>query len=471
VKKALPSELLGLPPGERAELAAALWDSLREEDLEHALRALIADVTQRAAETIDLRAGLREQGIDSLQLIILRERLEATLGLFFTDAAWTSVDSPVAILAHAGDRARRRAGPSPGSALPSINGSTKVVESSASAPFRDDLEIGMPLTGRNNLAETPLLQYLGDLRWRQISDVMGVPTREIRDEDGERLYATFFYVEIAFPVSRPMSSFGENDRFEVISTIGRYGTSMVDGLTYLVPMTPGASSAPSRDAGRAWTPGLDEAMAAGIPAVRLSNIFVKQFGGAEWLKKGRPAHDGFTRIVELRDAPDSYTLTTQAEQAGSFAAPDAPWIPMTDGMVAREYRLIPDRDLNGAGLVYFANYPMFLDICERDVLSSARIALPADAIDRRTLVRRRSAYLNNASSRDTLRIEIAPSLRVIPVAGAGGDRDLLDVHLHADCRMRRISDNRLMMVSSVQKIIPAVAAGALRFVDTSDGGV
>ena len=27
--------------------------------------------------------------------------------------------------------------------------------------------------------------------------------------------------------------------------------------------------------------------------------------------------------------------------------------------------------LCGAGLVYFANYPMFLDICERDVLLSA----------------------------------------------------------------------------------------------------
>jgi hypothetical protein len=36
---------------------------------------------------------------------------------------------------------------------------------------------------------------------------------------------------------------------------------------------------------------------------------------------------------------------------------------------------VPDRDLNGAGLVYFANYPMFLDICERDVLASARRAL------------------------------------------------------------------------------------------------
>jgi probable biosynthetic protein (TIGR04098 family) len=57
----------------------------------------------------------------------------------------------------------------------------------------------MPLTGRNNLAETPLLQYLGDQRWRHVSDLIGIPSRDIVDEAGERLYATFFYVEIEFP--------------------------------------------------------------------------------------------------------------------------------------------------------------------------------------------------------------------------------------------------------------------------------
>ena len=61
------------------------------------------------------------------------------------------------------------------------------------------LEIGMPLTGRNNLGETPLLQYLGDQRWRHVSRVLDIPSRDIVDEDGERLYATFFYVEVGVP--------------------------------------------------------------------------------------------------------------------------------------------------------------------------------------------------------------------------------------------------------------------------------
>jgi probable biosynthetic protein (TIGR04098 family) len=126
---------------------------------------------------------------------------------------------------------------------------------------------------------------------------------------------------------------------------------------------------------------------------------------------------------------------------------DHDWIPLTDGPVARQYQLVPDRDLNGAGLVYFANYPMFVDICERDVLASASRPLSHDAIDRRSVIHRRSAYLNNASSRDTLRIEIEPWA----LATESG------LHLHVNGRMFRASDGRLMMVSTVHKVVPADA--------------
>ncbi len=122
---------------------------------------------------------------------------------------------------------------------------------------------------------------------------------------------------------------------------------------------------------------------------------------------------------------------------------------------------MPDRDLNGAGLVYFANYPMFLDICEREVLSTANIPLAHDVIDRRTLVRRQSAYLNNASSRDTLRIEMRPWYRLIRAAPTGGDA--MDLHLRINARMYRRSDNRLMMVSGVHKVIKSVTVAEVPF--------
>jgi probable biosynthetic protein (TIGR04098 family) len=395
------------------------------------LRALIAELTRARPESIDLASQMDRQGLDSLQLIILRERLESSLAVVFSDEEWMALDTPASVLARVSSQ---------------MGGPT----TSALNWTRADLEIGMPLTGRNNLAETPLLQYLGDQRWRHVSDLIGIHSRDIVDEAGKRLYATFFYVEIEFPEGRPMSSFGENDRFTVMSSVARYGTSMVDGISYLVP----GEAAPV-----APFTSVRQAVDAGVPAARLSNIFVRQFVGAQWLKKGRPAHPNFARIPALADPPDSYEATKQAEQAGRFESPGEGWTPMTDGPVTRDYKLVPDRDLNGAGLVYFANYPMFLDICERDVLASARRPLTDDLIDRRTLVRRRSAYLNNASSRDTLRIEIEPWLRA---SNAG-------LHLHINGRMFRRSDDRLMMVATARKIVPASAFGDRAILDSLGG--
>ena len=45
-----------------------------------------------------------------------------------------------------------------------------------------DVEIGMPLTGKANLAETALLKLVGDIRWKHIGRVLGAGTIAERQE-------------------------------------------------------------------------------------------------------------------------------------------------------------------------------------------------------------------------------------------------------------------------------------------------
>jgi probable biosynthetic protein (TIGR04098 family) len=311
--------------------------------------------------------------------------------------------------------------------------------------LHEEIEIGMPLTGLNNLAETPLLKHLGDLRWNHLSRLSGIPSRLLVDADGQRLYPTFFYVEIAFPEQRPMSAFGENDRIKIASTLKRFGTSMLDGNCYLLPSA-------FRETDELPFDTIAQSVAQGIPAVRLSNIFVRQFSGAEWLKRSRPANPGFERIPEAPVTPDSFAAAKQAEKDGRFSLPDSTYRPVTEGPVEVEYHLVADRDLNGAGLVYFANYPLFLDICEREVLRAAKLPLSEDLIDRRTLIRRQSAYLNNASSRDTLVICIQAWVQD-PVASGHPAPEAAPIRLLVNYGMYRRSDGRLMMISTAEKII------------------
>src|SRR6476659_9953930 len=79
--------------------------------------------------------------------------------------------------------------------------------------LKDDftLELGMPLLGRSGLNESSLLKWIGNDRWRELSQLGGLPTSQIRDAFDNRLYATFCFVELALTPDRPLSAYDEND--------------------------------------------------------------------------------------------------------------------------------------------------------------------------------------------------------------------------------------------------------------------
>ena len=51
--------------------------------LESEIRALIGDLVEASPESVDLSGSMYAQGIDSLRLIILRERLQADVDRLF----------------------------------------------------------------------------------------------------------------------------------------------------------------------------------------------------------------------------------------------------------------------------------------------------------------------------------------------------------------------------------------------------
>jgi probable biosynthetic protein (TIGR04098 family) len=418
------------------------------------VKEIVARLARVDAVKIDAARPASSYGIDSMGQLELRELLERRFQVYLDDRTFTGFGSISELAAHIGARQQ-------GTSSSAGNGSETIDHHAAQASTNsgksrltpsgvlyDDIEIGMSLTCLNNLAESPLLKYLGDLRWRHLSALTGVPSKQFADDGGHRLYPSFFYVEMVFPSHSPMASYGENDCLKIGSALKRYGGSMLDGHCYLLP-----SDYAERD--KAPFDSIPSAVAAGVPAVRLSNIFVEQCNGSEWLRTARPANPGFKTIPELALAPESYLTMKLAEKGDPLARPADSYVPMTDGPVRLEYRLVVDRDFSSTGLVYFANYPIFLDICEREALASARLPPTEEILNRRTLVSRRSAYLNNASSRDTLVVEVEPWMEN-PFATNHPAPELAPVRLFINYRMYRKSDARLMMVSTAEKLIYGV---------------
>jgi probable biosynthetic protein (TIGR04098 family) len=285
-----------------------------------------------------------------------------------------------------------------------------------------DLELGMPHLGRNNLSESALFKAVGNDRWNQIERVGAVRSSLIRDDVGSRLYATFFFVEVNLPREMPLSYFGENDTIRFTANLTHFSKVYLDGWHSI--------------AGRSEY------------GVRCSNVFIYQENGPSKLSLAVPVNLDFSGIPELPEKPDSLDFCRRAKASGSFFGTLPEDKPLFDGEREFVYQMDADRDLNGAGLVYFANFISFLDLAERKILSSVQNPMPDSLLDARSTYRRRIGYFGNAKSTDSLSILIRASMhRVRGQSGPG----FLDLGL--DYRILRSCDNKVIVISSARKVI------------------
>ena len=416
------------------------------------LRALVGQLTARATADIKLESWPTQYGLDSLSILIFREECEKLFNVIIPDDDWAKIYSLNDILKFLVSVRKRSV---------DKESLTRHREASSLICWNPDdlterLEIGMPLTGINQLSENGLLKYVGDLRWRHLAAASGIPGRKITDEMGNRLYPTFFYVELSFPPDKPMACYGENDVFDTVDSAGRYGLSMLDGVAYLIPPD-------KRDSITRPLTGLADAASHGIPAVRMSNVFVMKFNGAEWLRKGRPKDGLIDSMRELQIAPDSYAIVKRAEMNGYIDLPDRGYTPLHDRPLEFDYRIEPDRDVNGVGLLYFANYPLFLDLGERDALRKAPGKWQDGLINKRTVVSRKIAYLNNASWQDALRITTRVWISD-PHLIEDGKSSFDAVRVFSNQQMYRISDGRLICVCSSDKLLYTVNMAELQWI-------
>lgn len=284
------------------------------------------------------------------------------------------------------------------------------------------LELGMPHLGRHNLSESALFKAIGHHRWRQIEEAGGTQSALICDQAGSRLYATFFFLEVDLSREMPLSAFGENSFVRFRTDLAHYSKVHLDGWYSL----------------------------AGYPefGVRASNVFIYQERGPSKLSLSVPVNVDFSGIPELSAPPDSLDLCRKAKTNGSFFTPHPDDTPLYEGEREFVYQIDPDRDLNGAGLVYFANFISFLDLAERRILSSLESPMPAELLDARSTYRRRIGYFGNAQCTDCLHIFLRARLQIVH----SGDGQRLDITF--DYRVLRSSDGKEIVVSSCRKIAP-----------------
>jgi len=238
-----------------------------------------------------------------------------------------------------------------------------------------DLTLGLPHTNHRFFAEPFLLKFAGHFQWQSLAAAAGLPLSSLRTIDGGEVYASFYFIETVIPAESPLESFRLDDTVRFRIALRAFKNIAFEGRVHF--------DRPER---------LSEAS----PFIRFANIFITPEQGNSRLRVAPPAQADFHEVPLLPNEENPYQLTRAASESGSLGLLDDGWLPVTT--YRHVYPIDVDRDTNGAGLVYFANYVAFMDTAERHAIPRER---------ERSLRRRRIAYYGNAAVDDTLTIDVA----------------------------------------------------------------
>jgi len=306
------------------------------------LDALLSYLPQLHIE--QLNKSFQELAIDSFTLVTLRAQIEETEGITISDEDWTSIACPLDLR-----RWTRR-----GIAKP------RAERAERPATARRSYEINLPQMAMAGLSEGWLFREVGDVHWYMLTSALGVKSRDIADQAGERLYATF--TRIRYRSRIPLGDIKIDSRLELSSEMNRFGAGMFFSKTSIS----GDGAEISFD-------------------VATSFSKFGEHGSNTSLIKGQPA------LPEGFSVPSLGTLPEFVEEYRRLRATD-----LGLALFETEYEIIPQHDTNGVGLIYFAAYPNISDICLMRHLGGAGAALEWSPLERDV------CYFANASPRETL---------------------------------------------------------------------
>lgn len=268
---------------------------------------------------------LTKYAIDSFDFMTLRSLLEEELRIRFTDDEWIAVKK-------FSDLSKK------------IGSHDKVDEDSETVALERDYLLNMPQMNVSGLSEYWYLKEIGDMHWRMIAACLNVPSDQILDKEGQRLYSTF--VRIKYSSSHSFINFKENDQMNLRCEMSRFGNFFLS-----------RNKLKSGDK---------------VVQAELVTSFVARGKGNTDLYKSTPAEEVKLKVKNhsaIPDLIDRYHVIRK-EQSTTYDIDGITFDLKVNAIFEEEYKLDPYHDLNGVGLLYFASYPHIFDYCERSFMNN-----------------------------------------------------------------------------------------------------
>src|SRR5262245_22703878 len=321
------------------------------------------------------------------------------------------------------------------------------------APWHDNrFVVQMPhMAPGERLSEVEFLKMLAAYQWSAIADMLGRKPSEISNDAGERLYGSVIDVEMKLAEQHSMEVLGEDANIRVRNRVAAYAKKFVEGL-FLI------DDHDISDALLATVKTREDLRSIPLSWACMTNAFIAPTGANTRLKVYQPAGMDEREIEELPVPPAGIRLQSHAQAGQALEPLDGP-----EGLALRpqrpepiRYEIVPESDLNGAGLVYFARYESMMNYGERLFLGrQLELPISNDWIACLSTEHRKALFFANASPTDTVEVRIEAHLLPpgsFPPPPAGRPhRTLLKLRFRID--LYRSSDRVLMASSLVRKAL------------------
>lgn len=330
-----------------------------------------------------------------------------------------------------------------------------------------ELLVQMPhMAPGEKLSEVEFLKMLAAYQWESIARALNRRPPELMNSANERLYGSVIDVEVHLGERHSMEVLGEDVPIQVHNRVRFFAKKFVEGL-FVIDDQKVPDSLLDQIETRKDLRGYQGSWAC------MTNAFIARGGSNVKLKVFKPvgADEG---APEIGETPLGIVEQGRVQRSGEIEPlpgdPAAAIALPVRSLAPVRYQIVPESDLNGASLVYFARYEAMMNYGERLFLSNhLERPFSTELISYLSTDHRKAYFFANATPTD--HVDIHVSARVLPPGTFGeppaGRAYRTPMKLVFRIDLYRGSDNVLMASSLVRKSlnVPGSAKSVLAEID------
>jgi probable biosynthetic protein (TIGR04098 family) len=276
--------------------------------------------------------------------------------------------------------------PDNGGEVMPVNSTTELVRMVDDSSLSRKVVVSPGMCGAGSL----VFGRIGDWTWEAVAAACRTNVHTARTAEGQPTYLSFYYYRVRGGKTVHPHGLTFGDELQVSSRVFQFGGQSVLTLHRLAPADLGLADIP-----------LDPAEVYEQP--HPDCMYAENFN--RWIARSRPdSNRGLAPVAppdfvfaDLPRLPNEYsprTLVGRAREAGGFCAPAPDGFAVVEPEHTFEYALDVARDINGAGLVYFASYFSIFDTALLRLWRS--LGRGAEQFLRRRVIDQKVGYFGNA---------------------------------------------------------------------------